>query len=113
MMKQIANKEHLLDKARLPETRNFKPLVVDRTVLYLINRNMIKREHFVREESGAVLLTETGKRIFIKALYDKLDTVITEKDKKLNYSQLIRAEVYKLTLCFKSGKPYSSFRQVR
>ncbi len=91
----------------------FKPLIVDRTVLYLINRNMIKREHFVREESGAVLLTETGKRIFIKALYDKLDTVITEKDKKLNYRQVIKAEVYKLTLCFKSDKPYSSFRQVR
>lgn len=91
----------------------FKPLIVDRTALSLINKNLIKREHFIREENGAVLLNEAGKRIFIKALYDKLDTVITEKDQKLSYRQVIRAEVYKLVLCFKSDKPYNSFRQVR
>ena len=91
----------------------FKPLVVDRTALSLVNKKLIKSEHFIREENGAVMLNEEGKRIFIKALYDKLDTVITEKDKKLNYRQLIKAEVNKLTMCFKSDKAYNSFRQVR
>lgn len=91
----------------------FKPLIVDRTILRLVNKGYIKREHFIREESGAVLLNEDGKRMLIKALYDKLDTVITEKNQKLNYRQVIRAEVYKLTLCLKSDKDYFSFRQVR
>ncbi len=91
----------------------FKPLVVDRTVLSLINKNLIKKEHFIYEKSGAVLLNDDGKRIMLKALYDKLNTVITEKSKKLNYRQIIRAEVNKLTLLFKSGEKYSSFRQVR
>lgn len=91
----------------------FKPLVVDRTVFMLVNRNIIKKSHFEHGENGAVLLNEEGKRIFLKTIYEKLDTVITEKDFKMNYRQLIKAEIRKLTGCFRENKPYSSFKQVR
>ncbi len=90
-----------------------KPLVVDRTVFTLVNRNLIKKSHFEYGENGAVLLNEEGKRIFLKAIYEKLDTVITEKDSKMNYRQIIKAEGRKLTRCFRDNKPYSSFKQVR
>lgn len=91
----------------------FKPLIIDRIIFMLVNRNMIKKNHFEHLENGTVLLNEEGKRIFLKAVYEKLDTVITEKDFKMNYRQVIKAEIRKLTVCFKENKPYSSFKQVR
>ncbi len=91
----------------------FKPLIVDRTIFMLLNRNCIKKEHFVKTESGAVFLSEEGKRIFLRALYEKLDTVITEKDLKLNYRRIIKAEINKLAVCIKENKRYISFKQVR
>ena len=91
----------------------FKPLIVDRTVFTLVNRNLIKKCHFEHNENGAVMLSREGKQIFLKAFYEKLDTVITEKDKKMNYRRIIKAEIFKISGCIRENKKYSSFRQVR
>ncbi len=90
-----------------------KPLIVDRTIFTLVNRNLIKKHHFEQSESGGIMLDGEGKRIFLKALHEKLNTVITEKDKKMNYRHIIKAEVRKLSGCIKENKKYSSFKQVR
>ncbi len=44
----------------------FKPLVVDRTAFSLINRRIIRREHFTASENNGVYLTQEGKRIFCR-----------------------------------------------
>ncbi len=90
-----------------------KPLIVDRTIFTLVNRNLIKKHHFEQSENGGIMLNSEGKHIFLKALYEKLYTVITEKDKKMNYCHIIKAEVRKLSGCIKENKKYSSFKQVR
>ena len=43
-----------------------RPCMADRFVLTLINNRMVKPEYFEQRESGAVLLTDDGRRLFLK-----------------------------------------------
>ena len=90
-----------------------KPLVVDRTMFAMINRRAIQPHHFRTDGEGGVLLNEEGKRLYLSALYDKLDTIVTVRDKKLSYRQIMSAEVYKLVRHFRDGERYVPFKQVR
>lgn len=91
----------------------FKPLVVDRVVFSLINLRSMNLTHFYTDENGGVYLNETGKRIFIRAFYEKLNTVVTVKDSRHSYRKIIRDEIRQLSLHFKNGEKYKGFRQVR
>ena len=91
----------------------FKPLLVDRVILTLINKGEILPTHFETHENGAVYLTTEGKRIFLSLFYDKLDTVITVKNKKMSYDSVIKEEIRKLIRHFRNKDKYKGFRQVR
>ena len=75
----------------------FKPLVVDSLILTLLNKRSIQEKHF-ETEGDAVYLNEEGRKIFLAAFDDKMQTTI--KHRKLNrnvsYRYLIRLEAYKL-----------------
>jgi CRISPR-associated protein Cas1 len=45
----------------------FRPLLADRLVLSLINRQQIRADHFERQDGGAVLLSEAGRRVVLAA----------------------------------------------
>jgi CRISP-associated protein Cas1 len=45
----------------------FRPWLADRLVLTLINRQQIKPEHFVKQDTGAVLLNDAGRRAVVTA----------------------------------------------
>lgn len=92
----------------------FKPVIVDRTIFTLVNRQELRVEdHFERVQQGhkeGVYLNAAGKRIFLRALKEKLRTVITVNERKLRYSDLIRAEVYKLNRFMRDGERYKGYR---
>ena len=44
-----------------------RPVMADRLVLTLINTRVIRREHFTRQESGAVLLNDNGRKVVLSA----------------------------------------------
>lgn len=44
-----------------------RAVMADRFVLTLINTKVIRREHFTRQESGAVLLSDTGRKAVLSA----------------------------------------------
>lgn len=48
-----------------------RPCVADRFVLTLINNRMVKAADFIHMESGAVLLTDEGRRVFVKKWQEK------------------------------------------
>jgi CRISPR-associated protein Cas1 len=75
----------------------FKPFIVDRLIFYLINKMIIKRGDFNRDLDG-VLLNDNGRRKFLKAYNQKLESTIKHKRLKRNvsYQRLIRLECYKL-----------------
>ncbi len=43
----------------------FRPVLVDRFVLTLINNRQMKKEHFQKSESGAIEFTDVGKKKFL------------------------------------------------
>ena len=91
----------------------FKPLIVDRVVFSLINLRCINLTHFYTTPNGEVYLNETGKRIFLRAFYEKLNTVVTVKDDRKSYRRIIKNEISQLSLHFKNDEKYKGFRQVR
>ena len=91
----------------------FKPLIVDRVVFSLINLRSINSTHFYTEENGGVYLNENGKQIFLRAFYEKLNTVVTVKQDRHSYRRIIKDEIRQLGLYFKNNEKYTGFRQVR
>jgi CRISPR-associated endonuclease Cas1 subtype I-B len=102
-----------LNSLNLDIAEVFKPLLVDRVVLSLVNKGIISSEHFETCENGGIYLTAEGKRVFLRAFYDKLDTVITVKDRKMSYDGIIKEEIRKLVRHFRDEDKYRGFRQVR
>ena len=54
-----------------------RPCMAERFVLTLINNRMLKPEDFQIQDSGAVLLTEDGRRTFLKAWQEKKRETLT------------------------------------
>lgn len=54
-----------------------RPIVADRFVLTLINNRQIKASDFLHMESGAVLLTDDGRKTFLKRWQEKKKEVLT------------------------------------
>ena len=93
----------------------FKPLIVDRVIFRLINMRMLKPEHFQRFGDGAVYLNTEGKRIFLRAFYEKLETVVSVgvQKKRMSYNTIITEEIRSLAQHFRQDNKYRAFRQVR
>lgn len=54
-----------------------RPCMADRFVLTLINNRVIKPEDFQTQDSGAVLLTDAGRKAFLKAWQEKKRETLT------------------------------------
>ncbi len=89
----------------------FKPLIVDRLIFTLFNKNMINNDDFDLQLNSC-LLKESGRKIFINEYDQKLATTI--KHRKLNrsvsYRTLIRYECYKLIKHLLDSEEYQSFK---
>ncbi|MDO5097095.1 MAG: CRISPR-associated endonuclease Cas1 [Peptostreptococcaceae bacterium] len=89
----------------------FKPVVIDRVIFAIINRNEIRsREHFEKVEGGGIYLNKEGKLIFLRALEEKLDQVLMVDDKRMTYEQIIQEEVYKLLRYMKTEEEYKPYK---
>ncbi len=85
----------------------FKPIIIDRIILKLVNKNMLDEKCF-RGEIGDMLLSEKGKKIFLTEYNDKLTTTIKHRglNRKVSFKRLIRLELYKLAKHFIEEKEY-------
>lgn len=88
----------------------FKPLIVDRTIFSLLNKHMLKAEHFA-EQAGGIYMTEEGSRIFVQEFEEKLATTIQHREMKRNvsYRELVRLELYKIEKHILNDKQYEPF----
>lgn len=55
----------------------FRPLIVDSTVIAIFNNNILHGKHFTEELGGAQRLTDNGRRIFLTKLEARFDETIT------------------------------------
>ena len=88
----------------------FKPLIVDRLIFALINKRVIREEHFSREV-GVCYLNQNGKEIFLRALEERLSSTVRHRKLKRNvsYQRLIRLECYKLIKHLIGDETYKPF----
>lgn len=88
----------------------FKPLIVDRTIFSVINERKIQSKDFVKDAKG-IFLGETGKKVFVNGLMQKLETTIRHRDigRSLSYRRLIRLELYKIEKHVLGDKIYEPF----
>lgn len=89
----------------------FKPIIVDRVIFKVLNRKEIQARHFDRKLNKCVL-NDSGKKIFVKALEDRLQETIQHRSLKRNvsYKHLIKLECYKLAKHILGMEEYRPFK---
>lgn len=88
----------------------FKPLIADRLIFSMLNKNMLTEKDFERE-SNFCYLKEAGRKRLLEE-YDKyLERTIRHKglNKNVSYRHLIRLECYKLIKHLMGDKKYEGF----
>lgn len=89
----------------------FKPLIVDRVIFALINRNEIDAQtHFEKIDGGGIYLNKEGKWIFLQALEEKLEQLLLVDEERMTYKQIIQREVYSLLKSIKNDEPYRPYK---
>lgn len=74
----------------------FKPIIVDRIIFSMVNKNEIGPKDFEEKLEG-VYLKEKGMKTFIQNFEEKMKTTIQYKNiGKVSYRRLLRIELYKL-----------------
>jgi CRISPR-associated protein Cas1 len=88
----------------------FKPLIGDRLLFSLINKNQITEKDFTRE-LNCLHLKKRASQVIARALDDRLKTTIFHRElkKKVSYQYLMRLECYKLIKDIMGEKPYKPF----
>jgi len=89
----------------------FKPLLSDRIIFSLLNKNQIQEKHFSKELNKCYL-TEEGRKIYLKEYDEKLKTTIKHRQlkKSVSYQHLIRLECYKIIKHLLGEKEYEPFK---
>lgn len=89
----------------------FKPILGDRLIFSLLNKNQITRSSFTKELNYLHLTKEASKTISMK-FDEMLKTTIRHKElsKDVTYQHLIRLECYKLIKHLMGEKEYEGFR---
>lgn len=89
----------------------FKPFLGDRVIFKLLNKGILREEHFERDLNYC-LLSEEGRRIFLQHFDERLKTTIKHRSlgRKVSYRRLIRLECYKLIKHLLGAARYSAFR---
>lgn len=88
----------------------FKPIIIDRLIFSLLDKNMITKNDFESQAEG-LLLKEKGKKTFIEELDKKLETTIKPKNlgRSVSYRRLLRLELYKLEKHLMGEQEYEPF----
>ena len=88
----------------------FKPIFVDRLILYLVKKRMLSEDDF-EKDLDYCLLNEKGRKVFLKEYDSRLKKTIKHRDlnRKVSYKRLIRLEAYKLTKHLLNSKKYKPF----
>ena len=88
----------------------FKPLLGDRLIFSLLNRNQITEKSFTKE-LNCLHLTKSASQTIMQELDQRMAKTIYHKEleKKVSYQYLIRLEAYKLIKHILGEKEYEGF----
>lgn len=89
----------------------FKPILADRLIFSLLNKNQISEKSFTRELNYLHLNKESS-RLIVSELDQRLQTTIKHKElnKSVSYEYLMRLECYKIIKHLLDEKEYEPFK---
>ena len=89
----------------------FKPLLADRVIFSCLNQGRIKAGDFDKDLNFCYL-QESGRKAFVKAFEEKMNTTIKHRQlkRKVSYRRLIRLECYKLIKQITGAEEYKPFK---
>lgn len=89
----------------------FKPIIIDRVIFKVLNKKEIQEKHFDRKLNSC-LLNQAGKKIFVKAIEDKLVETIKHRtlNRNVSYRYLMKLECYKLVKHLLDIEEYKPFK---
>ena len=89
----------------------FKPLIADRLIFSLLNKNQITESDFTKN-LNFLHLDKKASQLIVKQIDEKLKTTVHHKelDKDVSYQYLIRLEAYKIIKHLIGEKEYQSFK---
>ncbi|MGC8797024.1 type I-B CRISPR-associated endonuclease Cas1b [Thermodesulfovibrio sp.] len=75
----------------------FKPIIADRVIFTLVNKGIIKPQHFEQKLDG-IVLNEKGREVFVREMDERLKATFEHRGlgRHVSYRQLIRLELYKI-----------------
>jgi len=90
----------------------FKPILADRVLFRLINRQQLTQDDF-DTELGSCLLNETGRQTYTREFEQTLEQTVEHPDlnRKVSYQYLMRLEAYKLKKHLLTGEAYESIKR--
>lgn len=89
----------------------FKPLISDRMIFSLINKNIITEDDFDKESNFCYLKPKAKMKI-LKEFDERMKTTIKHRDlnRNISYRHLLRLECYKLIKTIVEDVQYNSFK---
>ena len=89
----------------------FKPIIVDRVIFKVLNKKEIQDKHFDKKMNRCLLNT-AGKKIFVKALEDRLNETFKHRslNRSVSYRHLVKLECYKLAKHLLEMEEYKPFK---
>lgn len=85
----------------------FKPILADRVLFRLVNRQQLSLDDFEQELDG-YLLTENGRLTVLEEFESTLDETVKHQrlNRKVSYKTLVQTDVYSLKKHILTGEPY-------
>lgn len=87
----------------------FKPVIVERIIGTLVNKNILTDNDFTKESSSCYL-SSSGRKKFIENYDNKLKSVIKVNTNYLSYSSLLDREAYNLLRSIRNNEKYVSYK---
>jgi CRISPR-associated protein Cas1 len=89
----------------------FKPMLADRMIFSLLNKNQITEKSF-EKELNYLYLKDEARKVIAKDFDERLKTTVRHKTltRNVSYRQLIRLELYKLIKHLIGEKEYEGFK---
>lgn len=89
----------------------FKPVIVYRTIFELVNNRRIQVDKHFDKKVNYCLLNDEGRKIFIEAFENRMETVFVHAGlkRKISYRTAIKLDCYKLIKFILEGKEFIPF----
>lgn len=89
----------------------FKPIIVDRVIFKVLNKQAIQAQHF-DHKLNSCLLNDRGKKIFVHAMEERYNETFRHRalGRNVSYRHLIKLECYKLIKDIIGLEEYKPFR---